>query len=218
MLLLPGPEHRGEEYDEGIVVGGHRVKIVEEGNQGRGTAWCVWDGSIVLVRHLEADPDSIGEGLCRIVELGAGTGIAGLCTAVLFPKVHVCLTDVEEALPALATNVGMNVELVGNRVSVEACDWTSPNDAIVKATWDVVIASDVVWLEELVEPFIDTLDRITETNPRCIILMSYQSRTRRVDEMLFEGLSGKGFVSRAVPVVEDLEPPRRKIQLFRIQK
>lgn len=213
MLLLPGPEHRGCDYDEGIVVGGQRVRIVEEGSQGRGTAWCVWDGSIVLVRYLEADPGAIPKGLCRILELGAGTGLAGICTAVLFPEALVCMTDIDEALPALRTNVDMNGSHVGHRVSVDACDWTRPNESIVSERWDIVLATDVVWLEELVDPFIDTLDRITKKNPECRILMSYQSRTRRVDDMLFGGLAKKHFSVVPVPCVEN-EPPRQKIELF----
>lgn len=216
MLLLPGPEHRSKEQG-GIVVAGQQVKIVEEGNRGRGTAWCVWDGSIVLVRYLEATVDILSKGLSRIVELGAGTGMAGICTAVLFPNVCICLTDIHEALPSLHHNVALNKALVGERVSVEACDWTNPNDTVVKAPWDVVIATDVVWLEELVEPFVDTLDTIVKFNPKCFILMSYQSRTRRVDELLFRGLSQRGFSTDVLPVVEQ-EPPRRKIQLFKIHK
>ena len=217
MLLLTGPEHRGDEYDSGIVVSGQRVKIVEQGSQGRGTAWCVWDGSIVLARYLEADPRSIPEGDYKIVELGAGTGLAGICCSVLFPSAQVCLTDIEDALPALEANVNLNRSLVGERISVEHCDWTKPNDAIVNGTWDIVLATDVVWLEELVDPFINTLYRIVKKNPKCIILMSYQSRTRRVDEMLFDGLAAKGFLSVPVPVV-DKEPLRHKIQIFRIHK
>lgn len=217
MLLLPGPEHRGSDHDGGIVVGGQRVRIVEEGSQGRGTAWCVWDGSIVLVRYFEADGGVIPKGLCSILELGAGTGLAGICTAVLFPEAQVCLTDIDDALPALRTNVDINRSRVGHRVSVEACDWTRPSDSIVtKKPWDIVLATDVVWLEELVEPFIDTLARIAKINPECSIFMSYQSRTRRVDDMLFDGLARKHFSAVPVPPVDN-EPPRKKIEIFRVR-
>jgi len=219
MLLLPGPEHRGQEYDQGLVVGGHRVMIVEEGNQGRGTAWCVWDGSIVLVRYLEAVADVIcaDKSVPRILELGAGTGLAGICTAVLLPRALVCLTDLQEVLDSLNRNVYANASLVGDRVSVTACDWTRPSEGVLGAPWDLVIATDVVWLEDLVEPFINTLDAISNKNPNCVILMSYQSRTRRVDDMLFLGLSERGFATQAVPALEK-EPPRHKVQIFKIHK
>lgn len=81
--------------------------------QGRGTGWSVWDGAVAAAKHLEQlalagslpafDPPSI-------LELGSGTGLAGLAAAVAtgLPAV---LTDLPEVLPALRRNVEANAQV-----------------------------------------------------------------------------------------------------------
>lgn len=66
------------------------------GVQGRGTGWCVWDGAVVLARYMEAasrvdDASQQAAIPCAAVcspthciELGAGTGLAGLSAAQAF--------------------------------------------------------------------------------------------------------------------------------------
>lgn len=70
--------------------------------QGRGTAWCVWDGAVVLARYIDLCGYSIFGGQNKshaqktpvanslplfCIELGSGTGLAGLSAAQLF-QVH----------------------------------------------------------------------------------------------------------------------------------
>lgn len=81
--------------------------------QGRGTGWSVWDGAVAAAKHLEQlalagslpafDPPSI-------LELGSGTGLAGLAAAVAtgLPAV---LTDLPEVLPALQRNAEANAQV-----------------------------------------------------------------------------------------------------------
>ncbi|KAI8102053.1 hypothetical protein M9434_007112 [Picochlorum sp. BPE23] len=218
MLLLTGPEHR-DTYDNGLVLmgGKNRVTVHEEGSSEtrQGTAWCVWDGSIVLVRHFEAAFVQ-GTASCpdRILELGAGCGVAGLGLAILFENAKVCLTDIPDALDSLSRNVQLN-PTVTSRVSVSACDWTCPPLDLLQKPFDLVIAADCVWLEELVEPFVETMTLISKYNPTCVFFLSYQSRTRRVDRLLFDSLRRNRFVVEEVDMAKH-EPPRGKIQLYRL--
>jgi hypothetical protein len=81
--------------------------------QGRGTGWSVWDGAVAAARHLEQlcccgslpafDPP-------RALELGSGTGLAGLAAAVA-TGLPTTLTDLQEVLPALQRNVDSNKEV-----------------------------------------------------------------------------------------------------------
>lgn len=218
MLLLTGPEHR-DTYDNGLVLlgGRKRVTVHEEGSSEKrqGTAWCVWDGSIVLVRHFEA---ACAQGIApcpdRVLELGSGSGLAGLGLAALFENAEVCLTDIPEALESLSRNVQLNPP-IASRVSVCACDWTCPPPELLQRPFDVVIAADCVWLEELVEPFVHTMSLISQHNPNCVFFLSYQSRTQRVDGLLFDSLKRHRFGVEKVDMARD-EPPRQKIGIYRI--
>lgn len=54
---------------------------------------------------------------------------------------------------------------VSSRVSVVPCDWESVGrEALPAAPYALVIAADCVWLEALVQPFINAL--LTATGPK----------------------------------------------------
>lgn len=72
----------------------------------------VWDGGVFLARNLQFGAAS---GLFSIkgtsvLELGAGTGIAGLMAAQLGAST-VLLTDVSAVLPSLAANIKLNKDI-----------------------------------------------------------------------------------------------------------
>ena len=222
MLLLPGPEHRND-YNEGLVVAGTPVRVLEKGMGDRNsTAFCVWDGSIVLVKYVECLLNSSKDhGLhpSCIIEIGAGTGLAGLSLAALWPRALVYLTDVDEALEELQRNLELNEKVLGkDRVRVRSCDWTRCRDeAVLKEfSFDLVVATDCVWLGDLVQPFVETLQVIFEKNPKCTCLMSHQHRTTRVDDLLFGLLHEKHIQSRLVPLLP-MEPGRKKIDMYELK-
>ncbi|CAD7927338.1 unnamed protein product [Amoebophrya sp. A25] len=93
----------------------------------------------------------------RVLELGAGTGWMGLTLAAnLGPnRVHVTLTDLLHALPALRANVR---ESKLSNVSCEACDWqdfmpsfdSCDSEKTTRATrrpteYDLVIGTELAW-------------------------------------------------------------------------
>jgi hypothetical protein len=92
----------------------------------------------------------------RIVELGSGTGIAGLTCAAL-GAARVVLTDLPENLPLLrrnATRNGWVQSLCGCEVSVEALDWNT--DALPAC--DLVLGADVCYHEAAVPSLITLVD------------------------------------------------------------
>jgi predicted nicotinamide N-methyase len=86
----------------------------------------VWDASVVLARHLDAAahlqprPPAL-RAVARCVELGSGTGLAGIAAAACL-QVPVVLTDLSEVLPALRKSVEMNAELA-HLLDVRPLDW-----------------------------------------------------------------------------------------------
>lgn len=110
MLALPGPQHVFH-YGGDFCVDGKPIVLQQEGGQGRGTGWAVWDASVTLSRWLEASsPEerrSLGPQEAAILELGSGTGLAGLAAAACLGRpAH--LTDLAEVLPSLQRNVDLN--------------------------------------------------------------------------------------------------------------
>ena len=204
--------------------------------QGRGTAWAVWDGAVAVALYLDnlikAQPlwlqnwfgqqdTTPNEQRFTILELGSGTGLAGLAAAAVFKGnikyLRVVLADLAEALPALERNVVAN-PCISDLINVTECDWHNPNvENLVKFTEnnkiDCIIAADCVWLEELVPPFVATLEEIIKKSGsiRTKVLLGYQSRSQRVDDLLF-GLLKKSFTIVAAEKLPG-EPERGKIEV-----
>jgi predicted nicotinamide N-methyase len=156
----------------------------------------------VLAKYLEHAQLVCSSPSCTGIELGAGTGLAGLALAALGAKVHayvsiayttealvyarkaqvvlhdltaamrntyasqeVVLTDLPYALDNLAANVQRNAHLWQDHscsVSVLPLDWYSEDlGSLSGRTFDLILAADVVWLDELVPPLVRTLERLT---------------------------------------------------------
>ena len=82
-----------------------------------------------------------------------------------------------------------------DRVEAMTLDWTDlpARGQILSTPCDLVLAADVVWLIDLVDPLLEVLRRVAADNPACVTLMAYQSRSKLVDERLFRGLEAKRF-------------------------
>ncbi|KAK1940690.1 Protein N-lysine methyltransferase METTL21A [Phytophthora citrophthora] len=190
-------------------IGGRVVHIEEVGNSGKGTGLTTWDGSVVLAKYLEhrRRADIAGR---RIVELGAGTGLVGISAALLGAR-EVILSDLDYVVDNLAKNVaemikheasfGRSIESV---ISTRLLDWFNPPTNL--GDIDILLASDVVWVEELIPPLVATFDilmRHSSVNTR--VLMSYQKRSIVSDRLLFSELERYNLVKSRVPH-ENLHP------------
>lgn len=184
-----------------LVVGGQTVLAAEVPNSGQGTGLVVWDGSIVLakfVEHLERDSRQHGSKNAirsgKVLELGCGTGIVGLAAAALGAD-KVYLTDLAYALENTRENVEKN-EALKDRVEVFPLDWTAEiqDERAVGGQLTHILAADVIWIPELVVPFVNTLERLAKANANLQkILFAHQTRALRTDEMLWAELRSRGF-------------------------
>ena len=189
--------------------------------QGRGTAWCVWDASVVLalflatpafdteLRRLTATTQPL-----RCVELGSGTGLGGLALAARLREVdsvQVMLTDLPEALPALQRNVDANPTL-RDLITVAPCDGLSPPAGL---TGDLVVATDCVWLADLVSPFVHTLAQTLP--PDGVALLVHQTRSVAVDDRLWAELSKACFTATREPQPPGAECAAASVYILRRQ-
>ncbi|KAF9428166.1 hypothetical protein BGZ94_003207 [Podila epigama] len=224
ILLAPrqgNVDSHGETFDESI-------------SHTSNTAKSVWDCSIVMSKYLEAlsfKYNGHWEGK-RTLELGAGQGLSSFSAAALGAK-QVIITDVVSAVPSLEQGVQLN-ELTRPRVQVRALDWTNPAEVVQdilhtarqstqeRRALDYILASDVIWVDFLIEPLINTIAQLMETssarrdnisemdmdtggsNTRAlfadspVLLLAHQSRSARCDSMFFEGLDALGLQRKKI--------------------
>ena len=102
----------------------------------------LWPVCVALARYLCADPGLVrGK---RVVELGAGTGAAGLVCAALGAR-HVTVTDMPDALGLIQANIDRND--LSATVSTAPCTWGDEGHlaALSTSRFDVVIGCDIVY-------------------------------------------------------------------------
>ncbi|KAJ7521620.1 hypothetical protein O6H91_19G061300 [Diphasiastrum complanatum] len=142
----------------------------------------------------------------RGVELGTGCGVAGLALALL--GMNVLLTDIPAVLPALKRNVKKNLlatslamagkaDCKAGKVKIGQLCWGNMKQIeATKPPFDYIIAADVVYLENTVEPLLSTIHSLA--GPDTVILLGYQIRSPEAHE-LFWRLCPEKFVVKKVP-------------------
>ena len=133
------------------------------------TGLAVWDGALILSKFLELElKSSVLEG-AAVLDLGAGCGVTSIVAAALGARVSA--TDLPYSLVLLQQNVSSNAELLaaaGGSVAVGALDWLSTGNTgagclelagLLDNDFDIVLAADVIWDVELVEPLLCTVER-----------------------------------------------------------
>ncbi|KDQ13525.1 hypothetical protein BOTBODRAFT_33537 [Botryobasidium botryosum FD-172 SS1] len=116
----------------------------------------IWRASLFLTDHL---PILDGPEPVHIIELGAGSGLPGICAALEHPGARVVLSDYPDPhiLSTLAENVRRN-QLREVRVKVVGYAWGSdlPSE-LIPHSFDVVMAADTLWMPEQHANFSQTL-------------------------------------------------------------
>lgn len=170
------------------------------------TARSVWDGAVAMAKALETSPHLVGGQ--SLLELGAGRGVAGLAAARLGAE-SVMLTDLPYALKDLEAAATLNFPpgAQGPRVEVAELDWADAGRFLdgpgAGQRFDVVLAADVVWLLELVEPLVSALRLLAERaaggpggpsgSPQLRALVTHQLRAQSVEDAFLEAMAREGF-------------------------
>ncbi len=157
--------------------------ITEPGEAHLGTGLNTWDGSIVLAKYLELHQNHLVHGK-DVLEVGAGTGIAGMATAWLGAR-YTVLTDLPYVLDNLQSNIVRNFHSDGHAVRIEAksLDWmdTSTYPIYNEEKWDVIIGADVVWIESLIPSLVQALTSCANENTT--VLISHQVSVRKLSNI-----------------------------------
>lgn len=180
-----------------FIFGGRTVKVAQQrlpdDNQPENTGSQVWPATLALSQYLEeatlglkGTENHIPDGRV-VLELGAGTGLVGLCAHALGAK-KVLLTDVPSVLPGIARNVELNTSAVQGSVQVAGLDWRDVADGkgLPLDEFDIILGSDIVLWPELFEPLCTALTRLAA--PKTSILLSIEHRSKEISKF-FETLA-----------------------------
>lgn len=149
-------------------------------------------GSGLLWQHHRANAsvlDSHASDKMHVLELGSGTGVVGLCVALLAQQhavemagMHVTVTDIGDLVPLMQANIDANG--VGNVASAESLCWGT---ALLPEHQhpDVVLAADCVYLEAAFPLLEQTLLNLTDGEHPPLVLMAYRKR-RKADRHFFQ--------------------------------
>ncbi|NWI13742.1 MT21A methyltransferase, partial [Crypturellus soui] len=166
-----------------------------------GVAAVVWDAAVVLSAFLEAGSIPLRDR--EVVELGAGTGLLGIVAALLGKgharvRLHgrphgarVTITDRAAALELLEANVQDNLPPeVRPRAAVRELTWGRDLGAFPAGAFDVVLGSDIVYLEETFADLLRTLEHLCAARTRVLLSCRLRyERDRRFLRMLRERFS-----------------------------
>ncbi|KAM0013876.1 putative lysine methyltransferase, S-adenosyl-L-methionine-dependent methyltransferase [Helianthus debilis subsp. tardiflorus] len=202
---------------------GYQLQFCQDPNS-KHLGTTVWDASMVLVKYLKNcrkgrfSPSKLkGK---RVIELGAGCGVAGFGMAML--GCDVVSTDQVEVLPLLMRNVERNTSRImqmnpdaDSIGSITAAELSWGNDDHIRALdppFDYIIGTDVVYAEHLLEPLLHTM--LALSGPKTTILIGYEIRSTNVHEQMIQ-LWKKHFEVKTVPKSKmDIKYRHPSIQLY----
>lgn len=175
---------------------GHQLQFAQDPNS-KHLGTTVWDASMVLVKFLEKNcrkgrfsPSKLrGK---RVIELGAGCGVAGFGMALL--GCDVISTDQIEVLPLLMKNAEHNSSRIMQMksesdtfgsIKVAELNWGDENQIkAIEPPFDYIIGTDVVYAEHLLEPLLQTI--LGLAGPKTTILLGYEIRSTNVHDRMLD--------------------------------
>jgi predicted nicotinamide N-methyase len=116
--------------------------------------WAIlWPSGEALAESVAADPPASG---ARVLELGCGLALPSVAAARAGARV-LATDSVPEAVAFAAHTLALD-EQVGD---VAVVDWREPRWLLDEGPWDLVLASDVLYLHRNVEVLRDLLPKLT---------------------------------------------------------
>ncbi|GAB1598580.1 protein N-lysine methyltransferase METTL21A-like [Argonauta hians] len=145
--------------------GGQQLTISQQWNK-LGVTAVVWDSAIVLSEFLEKHPEFVKNK--SVIELGAGTGLVGIVAALLGGNVTV--TEQQSALENLRANVCANTASYDVSIETKLLDWTSNHSDSFKSHYDLIVGSDIIYIEDTFPHLLKTLLYFTNQSGSTILL------------------------------------------------
>eukprot|EP00931_Biecheleriopsis_adriatica_P063976 TRINITY_DN38851_c0_g1_i1.p1 TRINITY_DN38851_c0_g1~~TRINITY_DN38851_c0_g1_i1.p1 ORF type:complete len:239 (-),score=28.62 TRINITY_DN38851_c0_g1_i1:52-768(-) len=165
------------------------VDITLRENVTESSAFRLWRGSHVLCCHLSqnsAGPSPLVGPGCKVLELGSGTGLAGILCAHLGSDAT--LTDFDDVLATTKSNIDLNPLPRGSPGSmrVQELRWgTDLGDTFKRGQFDLIIGAEITYCNK-VEQLLPTLLHLAGEHTRIVFV--HVHRLRGDVEQLFARL------------------------------
>jgi predicted nicotinamide N-methyase len=184
------------------------VKIHVPAIRAQGLNLLPWASTYVLACQLHnlgvTPPQDHGSNI-SILELGAGIGLVGLVSSMLWHQ-PVVLTDLEPVVPGLTTNIDLNSKLLqhyGGSAIAGSLDWSEPDtltlrgDTSVSANEtkaNIIIAADTIYDEEHPAMLAQTILKWLAPGRNARVIIVYPLRVAYLDQIreLWERLENMG--------------------------
>jgi len=141
------------QLEEVIVRVGDRELVLSQSTVGMAAiSTCVWDCGLFMADYLQSSSSSPRD-LGRVLDVGCGTGVAGLSALLLGAK-EVCFTDTSSAEACLRDNLSAAAQALddASRASFVQFDWVAdpfPESWREESSvWDTVLLSDVLYEQQ----------------------------------------------------------------------
>ena len=155
-------------------------KTFENIDCNRNTAYVLWDGAYLLSKYFENFGTSYWADK-NCIELGSGCGLVGMVAWLM--GANVTLTDQKECINHTQYCVTKNIDRLVEqcsisdhsvkRISVQPYDWGT-SCSHLSAPFDVIIGSEVVYIDSLLPSLIDSFKFLAAKNT--IIYLTYKTR------------------------------------------
>mmetsp|Transcript_42303 Transcript_42303/g.106742 ORF Transcript_42303/g.106742 Transcript_42303/m.106742 type:complete len:233 (-) Transcript_42303:486-1184(-) len=181
------------------------IVIQEDPNGGVGGS--IWDANYDLLEFIQDDtrfPAGFFVGK-RVLELGSGTGLAGLVCASL--GATITLTDRADTVDLLKLNLQLNAVLLQDvQTSVQELEWGKSDCSSFANQVDVVVAAECIYNLLYGDVLLATLQEVC--TPGTLVLFSYAQRNPDKEAQWFE-LVSKDFVIEKIS--NSSERPREAV-------
>ena len=166
-------------------------------NHKEATSMVIWDCSLILARFLEKYFKELEKSERRFtcLEVGAGLGLVGISCSKFPTFQQIIITDIPAAIPHLRASIELNN--CGKSTSAVALDWLSYEESDVydylgKGNQpDFIVAADVIWVLDLIEPLINCLSYYS--GPHTKVIIAHQTRSCNADQYFFSFIAKSGF-------------------------
>ena len=174
----------------------YRELVIQEDSAG-GVGGSVWDAALSLFEEIQ-DRGAAGELQGRrLVDLGAGTGVLGLCAAA-HGAAEVLLTDRFDTVALLRFNSALNAEAAGGRVECRELEWGSGQEAGLRPPFDLVVASECIYNMRYAPALLETINALS--GAATTVLFAYASRNQPEEERWFAEDVAKDWAVKSVQI------------------
>lgn len=172
-----------DEDDEDLQISLHEPSLT-----GDWVGFKTWGSAFLLAQRLQAIAATHLSYLSApsVLELGSGTGLAGLVAAALW-STSVTLTDLPEILPNLSKNAETNRSSVssrGGRISISELNWADVQPH--QSNYKVVMAVDALYSVEHAGLLAPAIDGCLSCEEGARVLIATPLRDKATERMLEE--------------------------------